>query len=495
MAQLTGNAINGSYQGLLKTSNNGAVGATVQAVTDGLGNAINLEIGTNNINFPAGNVDFTGATVTGLPADTDTTYDLASAQDGVNVDITLTGSDATVDTVQLTAGTNITLTEAAGSITIDAAGGGGAAGLITGGTGAGSMKNDAALVTTAPVTLGINDLALGNNTTLTSSTTNVYYTGGNVAIGEDINLNKIVDYSFLPKSAPSVGIGSDIQAIMGSAKSVVAIGYKVDTGIASADAVAIGSSLTTYGDVIAIGRGNVTIGQAVAMGSAMGTMSSGYGNIGIGGAVYARGGGFGRGSVAIGNYAKADGGDSVAYGPNANANTAGSIAIGSYAQVPASTSSAIVIGKDSSIQTASQDCILIGNNTALGADGANGSVIIGSNTSRTADTSNSVQIGLLANLGASDAVAIGRQASATGGGGCAVGRNSTASGDNSFATPFSTAGQADSAAFNGVASTSASTTAVANLEVIGNGNGIKLSSPNGTVYTVTVTDGGVLTVA
>ena len=51
------------------------------------------------------------------------TYDLACAQDGANVDIILTGSDESVDKIQLTAGTNITLTDAEGKVTIDAASG------------------------------------------------------------------------------------------------------------------------------------------------------------------------------------------------------------------------------------------------------------------------------------------------------------------------------------------------------------------------------------
>jgi len=40
-----------------------------------------------------------------------TSYDLGSAQNASNVDVTLTGSDATADTVKLVAGTNITLTD------------------------------------------------------------------------------------------------------------------------------------------------------------------------------------------------------------------------------------------------------------------------------------------------------------------------------------------------------------------------------------------------
>ena len=54
---------------------------------------------------------------------TPSTYDLACAQDGANVDIILTGSDESVDKVQLTAGTNITLTDAEGTVTIDAVSG------------------------------------------------------------------------------------------------------------------------------------------------------------------------------------------------------------------------------------------------------------------------------------------------------------------------------------------------------------------------------------
>jgi hypothetical protein len=49
------------------------------------------------------------------------TYDLASSQNVNDVDITLTGSDASVDTVTLVAGTNITLTDdGSNNITIDA---------------------------------------------------------------------------------------------------------------------------------------------------------------------------------------------------------------------------------------------------------------------------------------------------------------------------------------------------------------------------------------
>ena len=50
-----------------------------------------------------------------------TTYDLTTAQSGLDALIKLTGSDGTIDDVRLAAGTNITLTDTGNSITIDAA--------------------------------------------------------------------------------------------------------------------------------------------------------------------------------------------------------------------------------------------------------------------------------------------------------------------------------------------------------------------------------------
>tara|TARA_R110000822_G_scaffold114337_1_gene245874 strand:+ start:238 stop:1533 length:1296 start_codon:yes stop_codon:yes gene_type:complete len=61
--------------------------------------------------------------------DTNTTYDLSSVQTGADVNVNLTGSDATTDTVKFVAGPNITLTNSGSNVTIEAAGGGGGGGL------------------------------------------------------------------------------------------------------------------------------------------------------------------------------------------------------------------------------------------------------------------------------------------------------------------------------------------------------------------------------
>lgn len=120
MATLTGQQIDGSYQGLIKTTDNGAISGTAKAVTDGLGNATNIEISNTSTNFVSGTVDFTGSTVSGLPS-------------------------------------------------------GGAAGLESG-TGTDSMQSAAALTTTAADASGTNSIALGEGAVASAE--------GSVAIGE-----------------------------------------------------------------------------------------------------------------------------------------------------------------------------------------------------------------------------------------------------------------------------------------------------------------------
>ena len=64
---LTGTQIQNTYDGLLKTTDNTAINATPKLLTDGLGNDTKIAVGTAGTDF-TGNVDFSGATVTGLPA-------------------------------------------------------------------------------------------------------------------------------------------------------------------------------------------------------------------------------------------------------------------------------------------------------------------------------------------------------------------------------------------------------------------------------------------
>lgn len=65
MATLTGNQIDQSYLGLLKTTDNAAINATSKVLTDGAGNALTLSASTVGMEF-TGTIDFTGATVLGV---------------------------------------------------------------------------------------------------------------------------------------------------------------------------------------------------------------------------------------------------------------------------------------------------------------------------------------------------------------------------------------------------------------------------------------------
>jgi len=67
MSSLTGNQIKDTYPGLLKSVDNTALGAVEKEITDGLGTASTLKLGTTSASF-VGDLDLSGATVTGLPA-------------------------------------------------------------------------------------------------------------------------------------------------------------------------------------------------------------------------------------------------------------------------------------------------------------------------------------------------------------------------------------------------------------------------------------------
>jgi hypothetical protein len=63
---LTGTQIQNTYDGLIKTTDNTAITATTKLISDGLGNDTCIKVGTAGTDF-LGAVDFSAATVTGLP--------------------------------------------------------------------------------------------------------------------------------------------------------------------------------------------------------------------------------------------------------------------------------------------------------------------------------------------------------------------------------------------------------------------------------------------
>ncbi len=97
MATLFNTKISDTYEGLIKTSNNGVIGAVEQNLTDGSGNASTLSIGTSSASF-TGTLDLTNATVVGLPSGVDS----VNGQTGVVV----------LTTTDISEGTNLYFTDA-----------------------------------------------------------------------------------------------------------------------------------------------------------------------------------------------------------------------------------------------------------------------------------------------------------------------------------------------------------------------------------------------
>ena len=298
MAALTGNSVASSYQSLLKTTDNGALGATEKNMTDGLGNASTLSLGTASASF-SGTLALGSATVTGL--------------DGLNpaggtADQVLTKIDGTDYNYEWRD-----------------AGGGGAAGLVTGGF-TDSMKNADALVTTPATALGTGDIVLGNNARVTNTAaTNLYYGGDSIVIGNGAEARKIVDYSFIDMEG-AIAIGKNARAEMGGTTWPVAIGH---TALADQEGVvAIGhNSSQTAAKGIAIGQdARGTGGQAVSLGAS--TDANGYASIAIGSVAQYTGGGFGEGSIVVGQYSTASAANSVVLGCQSTSGQAGGIVIG-----------------------------------------------------------------------------------------------------------------------------------------------------------------------
>tara|TARA_R110000772_G_scaffold77311_2_gene166600 strand:+ start:1375 stop:2598 length:1224 start_codon:yes stop_codon:yes gene_type:complete len=73
-----------------------------------------------SVDFQTSTVDFTNSTVVGLPTGSNTTYTLSGVENNPDGIIRLTGSDATTNDVSLLAGTNVNMTTVGNQITINA---------------------------------------------------------------------------------------------------------------------------------------------------------------------------------------------------------------------------------------------------------------------------------------------------------------------------------------------------------------------------------------
>ena len=314
MGDLSGLRIDETYDGLIKTNDEQPVNATLKGLQDGVGNNIPVQVSTTAINF-------TG-TVTG---DNNTTYDLSAGENLPDVKIILTGSDGSVDEVTLQAGTGIQLDQTGNVIDISAIGGGGTTYTISA---------TQATPTTVEVTLTGSDastdtitLSAGGNVniavvndviTFSSTDTNTTYDYGSAQDGTNVDL----------KLVPSIGATDTVKLVAGTGVTLTDSGTNqvtiAATGGGSAGLV-VGTGLNSLQN--AVGGPSVASGdRAVALGNV--AIANQPDTVAIGDGAEATG----IGAAAVGQYASASGIYSSAWGRTSQATGEGSVAFGQQAQ-------------------------------------------------------------------------------------------------------------------------------------------------------------------
>lgn len=490
MGSLTNQQIDLTYDGLIKTSDEQPIDGTLKNLQDGLGNDLPMQVSTGAINF-------TG-TVTGTPND-NTTYDIrTSTVDPFTVGINLNGSDASTDQIQLTAGTNINLSQAADVITIDGANY--TLEAVQSGNDAnirllrdGISFDDVKLVAGTNITLtadGINDTITIDAAGGSGGVTSVNTLAGALTLAAGTGIS-ISDNGSDTITITNTGGGGAAGLISGGAP----------------DSMISSPSLTTN-PAVANGQYGISLGdnaQNVAVeGIALGRNTN-----------VSTAGGAQQGAIAIGSWAEvfADRGiylgingsigsgasSSVAIGSGIDVNGSNSVRIGSGGQLGADLTSSVIIGSNSGGQGLPGDkVILIGNNLNVPAANHNDFIGIGSGMTMSGTNANTILMGLVAQANnANDALGLGRQCAINAPGALALGRNTTANNTNSAAIgPYATASANNAVAIGAnVVANKADTTTVNKLELQATGGSIIMKSPNGTAWTITVDDSGTLVVS
>ena len=237
MANLTGQPINTSYAGLIKTTDNAGIDGTFKQLTDGLGTNIPIEVSNADLRILSNQIQLT---------------DVAQVNGFSITDLTMAFGGA----IDFSAATVTGLP-----------GGGGAAGLVAG-TGLNSMKSADSLLdpatTTPAVASGQDAIALGDGSTASGTR--------GISIGKDSDATGLFSLALgttaratstaavaigsgaLADTSNGVAIGPGSGYITGVGKEAVAIGY--NSGQNSAEgSVAIGRiSSATALNAVAIGN-------------------------------------------------------------------------------------------------------------------------------------------------------------------------------------------------------------------------------------------------
>jgi hypothetical protein len=299
MGNLTGQRIDLTFEGLIKTNNEQPIDGILRGLQDGVGNDLPVEVSTTAVNF-------TG-TVTG---DNNTTYSLDTIQAIDQIEVNLNGANPTSQsTLIITAGTNITLTDDGGAgFTIDAAGGGGGAGLISG-AGADSMQSAPTLTTNPANAAGISSIAIGNGAISSSD--------GDITIGKAASNNSGgggIRSNIVIGTSANAGANAEVSTIIGpfanggSGNRNVAIGNSASS--TNGRSIAIGTnSLATQFKSICIGAYSSATGEgSITIGAENSTSTAPF-------------------STALGHNADAIAEDAVAIGKDVTASTVSTVTI------------------------------------------------------------------------------------------------------------------------------------------------------------------------
>ena len=302
MATLLGTKIKDTYAGLLKTSDNAAIDGNLKNIEDGAGNATPLSMANDYVQLQA------------------PTIELIESTGGTNL-IQLSATETYFEgTVNFT---NATVTGLPG----------GSPGLVAG-TATDSMRSSDDLTATAPSANGAGAIALGagstaNNTRGVAIGFSADANENAVAIGTDTNVTQFsvgIGQSSYALANYSVAVGRQTQT---TGANSIALGYFAKTD--SQGNIAIGHAANSLGGG-GFERGNIAIGKSASVG----VNSEKAVIIGIG-----ANGGSGNRQVAVGNNATSTSSRTVAVGVNTISNAFGSVCIGNYSSATGESAIAI----------------------------------------------------------------------------------------------------------------------------------------------------------
>lgn len=287
MAALTGNTVASSYSGLLKTTDNGVLGATEKNLTDGAGNASTLSLGTTSATF-TGTLDLQGATVLGVGGGLENGAGTGSSLNSLKVADALVNTPATATSggdisigenartlapdnfgrSNIALGTNaLCNTGSEGSVAIgkNVTAGGSRAVAISEGANAGGTR--AISIGQSTSAQNFRSLCIGNYSnarqdasTAIGSSLNAW-AQNSIVIGKDssdadaVRVNSITIGTNINTAQYSVNIGNDqnnysADSVMIGNSNVIGANYHVMVGY--------GNNVQTYDNQIAIGRGNTS---------------------------------------------------------------------------------------------------------------------------------------------------------------------------------------------------------------------------------------------